>query len=259
MIHIVFSSSAAGTLRQLLRRRGLREQVVDLTESLDWGPIATSLKERENWLNQNAPTGFGNRDWISKHVSEFWKTVERDPERLIWIAPHSAAEQSGLYWFLSQFDGTEAEMVIADYPLSTSWKNQAPLGLGELNEDLMAELLDGCPRIRRDDYRFPRDRWLKLMIDDTLLRIVEGGAIQSVHESYFDDLLLEHCPSHDTNWQRVVGNTMAASFDNRRRSPSDDFLFWRLRELVRRGLIICDGEPQLLSTGDRAAKVRRLF
>lgn len=256
MIHIVFSSSAAGTLRQLLRRRGLREQVVDLTDSLDWGPIATSLKERENWLNQNAPTGFGNCDWISKHVSEFWRACERDTERLIWIAPHSAAEQAGLYWFLSQLDGIEADMVIADYPLSASWKNQAPLGLGQLNEDMMAELFDGCARVRRDDRRFPSSRWSELMIENAYLRIVDGGAIQSVHESYFDDLLLEHCPSHDINWRRVVGHTMAASFDSRR-SPDNEFLFWRLRELVRQGLIICDGELQLLSTGDRAAKVRR--
>ncbi len=257
MIHIVFSSSAAGTLRQLLRRRGLREQVVDLTESLDWGPIATSLKERENWFDQNAPTGFKNRDWMSRHMSEFRTAVESDPERLIWIAPYSAAEQSGLYWFLSQLDGIEPKMAVADYPLSKNWKNQAPLGLGELDEERMGELFDSCARVQRDEGRFPRGRWFELMIDDALLRIVEGGAIKSVHESHFDDLLLENCPSQDTNWRRVVGKTMAASFDNRRRSPGDEFLFWRLRELVRQGLIICDGELQLFSTGDRAAKVRR--
>lgn len=258
MIHIVFSSSAAGTLRRLLRRRGLRDKVVDLTDSLDWGPIAMPLKDRENWLDQYAPTGSGNRDWISEQVSEFWKAVEKEPDRLIWIAPRSATEQSGLYWFLSQFDGIEADLVIADYPLSASWKNQAPLTLGELNEDLMAELLDSCPRIRRDDARFPRRRWSELMIDNALLRIVEGGAIQSVHERYFDDLLLEHCHSDDTNWRRVVGNAMAASFDSNG-SPSDAFLFWRLRELIREGRIVCDGELLLDSVGDGAAKVRRLM
>jgi hypothetical protein len=98
MIHVLFSSSAAGTLRVLLRARGVKHRVVDLTETLDWGPISTgSFEDRETWLDRHAPSAIGGWDWIADHVDEFRERVAADTERLIWIAPRSATEQSGLY------------------------------------------------------------------------------------------------------------------------------------------------------------------
>ena len=88
MIHVLFSSSAAGTLRQLLDERGVDEEVADLSEGLDFGPISTgALQVREDWHNLHVPTNFGEVDWIADGEARFKGQLSKDPERLIWIAP----------------------------------------------------------------------------------------------------------------------------------------------------------------------------
>src|SRR5688500_13333915 len=132
MIHVTFCSAGAGTLRQVLRAKGMRQRVVDLTDELSWGPIATDgFQDRQAWLDRHAPLGFGLWDWIPESVERFRKAVATDHDRLIWIAPHSADEQAGLYWFLHNFDASDAQMIIADYPVRT---DGPPRSIGELDE-----------------------------------------------------------------------------------------------------------------------------
>jgi hypothetical protein len=125
VIHVLFSSSAAGTLRQVLAERGQRERIVDISDDLDWGPIASAnFADREKWFDHHIPNDFGGWDWFSESMDRFNDNVSADPDRLIWIAPHSASEQSGLYWYLENFGGADCEMIIADYPLSEAWKGR---------------------------------------------------------------------------------------------------------------------------------------
>lgn len=258
MIHVLFSSSAAGTLRALLRARGLKDRVIDLAETLDWGPISTgSFEDRGAWFDRHVPSTW-EWNWIADEVDEFRKSVAGDPERLIWIAPRSATEQSGLYWYLAQFGGGDARTIVADYPLRDAWRGAPPDGLGGLQEESIADLLDGCPRVPVDPSRFPEDRWKNLMEEDALIRIVDGGVLRSAPDTYFDQYLLACCPAEWTNWRRVLGNTMVYNWDFDH-NPCERLLFWRLRELVQSGQIVCDGEfPLYGNVPASEATVRRV-
>jgi len=241
MIHIIFSSSAAGTLRQLLYARGRRERIVDLHEYLDWGPIATDkFDDRVTWLDRHLPNDLG-WDWISESTVKFHERAAADSDRLIWIAPCSAAEQAGLYWYLDQFGGARAQMIIADNALRGAWRAQPPLTLGELQQEAMAELYDEYPRLPWDSSRFPPDRWRTLVADNALLRIVDEGVLRSAPKDYFDHFLLERCSTEWVKWHRVVADAMADIWGTGR-SADEGFLLWRLRELIQRGDVICSGE-----------------
>lgn len=258
MIHILFSASAAGTVRQMLRARGLSQRVVDLSDSLNWGPITGSFSDRETWLDHHAPLSFGARDWIANDVTNFDKMIAADAERLIWIAPRSAAEQSGLYWYLAQYGGANTKMVVADYPLREAWRGQAPFGLGELDQARMAELFDGCASTTWDSARFPEDRWFGLMAEDALLRIVEAGKLRSAPDNFFDDFIWRQSPDRPTKLLHAIGNIMAASFDLEN-TLGDDFIIWRLRELVLQGKIRCDGGPlQFVADSKSAPMIQRI-
>lgn len=240
MIHIVFGSSGAGMLRQLLVSRGIRQRVVDLHDRLHWGPISSGhFQSRGAWLDQHSPCELGSHGWLNEATAKFCQRVEADDDRLIWVAPRCASELSGLCWFLAQFGGAGARMVIADYPLR-GW-NEAPPRLGMLDEKAMGELFDGTPSAW-DEQRFPEDRWFGLMAEDALLRIVDAGKLRSAPENFFDDFIWQQVPDRPTNVRRVVGNTMAASFDLEN-SLHDDFVIWRLRELFRQGKIRSEGGP----------------
>jgi hypothetical protein len=149
MIHVFFCDSAAGTFRQLLEARGITEKVTAISEELDFGPISHGdLADREPWLNQHVPMDFGDHDWLAASEERFRKHVASDLDRLIWIAPASATEHAGLYWYLSQFGGDKTRLAIADYPFSGTWNGKSPLKLGELGLEPMGNSMMIAPVCR---------------------------------------------------------------------------------------------------------------
>ena len=262
VIHVVFSSSAAGTLRQALRERAQKARVVDLSANLEWGPIADStFKSREEWFDAQLPPERVERgwDWLSHHVERFSNEIMADADRLVWLAPRSAAEQAGFFWYLQRFGDDETRIVIADYILRVGApRYEAPLGLGELNVAAMIELLDEAPRSDWNLERFPKDKWLNLMGEDSILRIVENNILTSVGSDYFDFSLLERCSTEWTRFYYTIANAMADLSDVGH-SVGDDFLFWRMSELSKSGKIECSSNfPRWGTKFSDAPMVRRV-
>jgi len=236
MIHILFSSSAAGTLRQVLRARNCRERVVDLTECLEWGPIGSrDFRDRAVWFDQNVPNNFsGGWGWIVEQIGEFTASIEGHTDRTIWIEPQSASELSGLYWYLENFDSSDAHMIIAP-------RFESMCGLGVRGLDSMADLLDNSPRSRWDRGRFPENSWTNLAAESSLLRVVQDGLLQSVPSDYFDHYLLRRCSHAWTEWMRVVGHTLI-DINDAGHQVDDLFLRWRLDHLIQREAVASDGQ-----------------
>ena len=259
MIHILFDSSAAGTLRQVLFDRGVRQKVVDLTDTLDLGPISSgNFEDREAWFEHHIPGSIGDWDWIAEHVAEFRRKLAADADRLIWIAPRSAAEQSGLYWFLAEFGAADARVIVADYPLRDAWRGEPPHSLGGLQPAAIGELLDGCPRVALDKTRFPADRWRALMAEDARVRVVEDGVLNSAPDDYFDQFFLSRCTNEWTKWTRALADATIHTWKFGH-SPGHALLHWRLRELVEREEVACDGDLPLYYAGPTGeARVRRV-
>lgn len=259
MVHIFFCASAAGTFRQLLKCRGIAEKVADFSEELDVGPISHGdLPDREAWLNLHAPLDFGDREWLAESEARFRKQIASDSERLIWIAPASATEQAGLYWYLSQFGGTNVRLAVADFPFGGTWNGKSPLKLGELGLEPMGQLYDECPRVLWEPSRFPEDRWRALVAENALLRVISDEQLQSAPDDYFDNFLLARCPDGWVKWHRVMADTMGDIWDTGQ-SAGSDLLLWRLRALIGEGRIACDGNPPTVGGGSsKAVRIRRV-
>ncbi len=259
MIHIFFGASGAATFRQFLKARGIAEVVAFLSENLEFGPISHGdLADREPWLDRHVPLDDGKRDWLMREEAKFRKRVENDPERLIWIAPASATEQAGLYWYLSQFGGTDLKLAIADFPFDGDWNGESPLNLSEVDLERMGQLYDECPRMAWEASRFPENRWSALVAENALLRVVNGGWLQSAPEDHFDQLLLARCPRRWVKWPRVIADTMGSIWKIGQ-SAGSDLLLWRLRRLIEDGRIACDGTLPASGLGASFnTKIRRL-
>jgi len=255
VIHVLFSSSAAGTLRQVLKARGIADGVVDLIEWLDTGWISSDLDDRIEWFEDRMPWK-GNWAWAADCVRKFLDAVDADDDRLIWLAPQSAQEQSGLFWYLDRTRVPPKGMIIVDYPLEGAWRGQPPGSLGELGPKQMAQLLDEAPRFEWDGSRFQIGKWREFMDDGAVLRVVEDGLLKSVRPEHYDDWLLQWCPWDWTKWYRVIGDAMGHADQ-----PIDDlFLRWRLQELIVSGAIKCNDQLPGWDhpTAIEPAKIRRV-
>lgn len=242
--------------------------MVDLTDDLGLGPISVDgMDERESWMDRNAPLGFPNVDlgdlpakwdWLASDETRFRNAIASDTERLIWIAPRSATEQSGLYWYLDRFGGEGAHMIVADQVLRDAWEGEITPRLGSLNEQQVAELLDEYPRVPRDEARFPANRWEQLVAENALIRVVNNGVLESAPDDFFDQFVLAQCSREWADCRRVIGNSMVSIWDAGHHI-GDTLLTWRLRELIRQGKIACEGGlPQVASRSAQAARIRRI-
>ena len=250
MIHVTFSPSAAGSLRQMLAKRGVRERVIELTDDLDLGPISRGdLTGRQDWLNRNAPLGLPmaeQRDWFAESEARFCEAVEANRDRLVWIAPSSATELAGLFWYLDRFGGEGSRIIQADFVPHNWWNTEPPTSLGQLGEEQLAELLDEAPRVERDSTRYPADRWQQLIDDGALVRAVKDGALQSVADDFFDWSILEQCKPDWRKAPYVLANAMSSLWDAGH-NTNLDLLVWRVRELIKNGRIACDADLSEIS------------
>ena len=251
--HILFSASAGGTLKQLLRARGIQDAVISLHEYLDWGPIDCPLKDREGWIDSNSPSDIG-WDWLAESVEKFRAAAGAVERPLIWIAPGSANELSGLYWYLDQLRPSDAEFLVADFPIVGHWRNETPSTLGQLSVELLGQVFERPPETWNKN-RFRSERWSELVREKALLRIAKFGELQSVDSDYFDEIILRHCPAAWAKWHRIVGDTMGDAWEAGH-YPDDSLLKWRLNELVRSGALEVHGDLSLHGV-DRAARLRR--
>jgi hypothetical protein len=256
MLHVIFCPSGAGSLRQALWEKGLRQRVIDLADHLDWGPIGSdSFDYRQAWLNSNIPLQGMEWDWIANGAREFEAKVRSDPDRLIWIAPQSARELCAFYWYLNLIGDDGAKMIVADYPLQNTWCGTPPRTLGELNSERFSDLLNEAERQPLNPTRFPPVMWNKLKAEASLLRIVNKGMIKSVRESHFDEHLLTQCSAKWRKCYRIVGDAMGRILEQND-YPDDSFLYWRLRVLAKQkriesnreieGLDLISADPLLI-------------
>ena len=97
-IHILFSDSGAGSLKEVIRGRGSDDEVISLPDDLSVGPIRSGdIRERVRWFDVHYPMVGGDWSWLPEEIEFFWRRAGTAiAERLIWYAPRSAKEVAGL-------------------------------------------------------------------------------------------------------------------------------------------------------------------
>lgn len=220
--------------------RGRGERVVSFGDDLSWGPIA-SLDDRVKWLDAECPIP-GSWDWLPETHEEFWKEAgEAADERLVWLSSNSAHEVAGYLAYLERYSDLPAMVVRPDEHLPPHPTYGPLLGTGSANVEQLADALHNGERRPIADDREMFGRWAELRSDNALLRILRDGQLVSAPIDTYDRLLLEAATGE---WQKgvlVVGKALGASFDEQVR-VSSDFLFSRLRALVRSGALEAQGD-----------------
>jgi hypothetical protein len=259
-LHIVFTMSGGGTLRQALRSKGFGGRVVVMPDFLGYGPIDAPAAERCEWLNREIgamhewPEEY---DLLPAECERFWQESSGPGERVVWFSRRTLGEYTGFMEWVWRRPGEQYDVVdLTDVSVSPTidGKPRLLVSLASTNPDRIdLEALLGraapLPERIRDLYL---TSWRTLRAENAALRFVDASGLHSVPITHFDDVLMSYATPHWTKVSQVVGAALAYGFPDDYFEVDDRFLSARVRALVAAGRL--EGEGDLFRIG--SSKVR---
>jgi hypothetical protein len=265
-IHVLFSRSAAGTLREALDADGRGDDVVGLMDNLSYGSIASldpatryealvdaGLADREEW------------DWLPQDSRNFWdRCAAADGPVVLWHSSRSPRELAGLLAYMHRFGDRPCHVIDVEQlghrlrrADGAPW-NFVTYSVGELDPDNIRALLDCARPVAADEAESAGRLWQRLAQENAMLRIPGGEGLVSAPASLVDDRLLGECPDW-TPFVRVLGNVLGNLPEERGFALDDVFLEWRLDRLIADGALErrADHDRQGTSRFWRKAWIRR--
>ena len=262
ILHLMFSYSAAASLRQAIVVSERDDEVVAIWDDFSEGPInPPALDLRTDWLwHHGRWQDQGGCDELrldlgrDEHV---WERVSGHEGRLIvWLSRRSAIEYSGFLEFVWRLEGRHFELVdITDYLLRPArirnGETFGPLyavGAGILNpSEFFTEQAFGRVAVFAGESRVQcRDLWAQLRAENAPLRVLENGRLTSAPLSYFDERFFSFV---EAKWRKgawIVGHVLGDEMDRNEHQFGDMFCWARLVHLAETGRIEARGNLALM-------------
>jgi len=248
LLHVIFSPSGAGTLRQTLAQQGRTDRVACPYDDFSFGPIAKADgAARAAWVEEE----LGVSDWesvVATTAPFLEASCSNDVLPVAWISRRDARTYAGFLWWLSHLGNAACrivdvtELTVSDDPADPASRRLA-ISPSILLTAQMAGLLgmevDLDPRERSKH----QARWTDLVSDNAPLRIVDRhGSLMSGPICHYDPRLIA-CAT--TAWQkmaRIIGHALASFSDEGVHYPSDLLLLGRARTLAETGALEWRGD-----------------
>jgi len=252
--HMVFTASGAGCLVQALRKAGRRDPVITCFDNMSFGPInPVDSASRAEWVAKE----LGRTDWqLATGTSErAWnETLFPDNRKVAWLSRRSTMEYANFLEWLWRLGDAPCDVVdLTDVTVSPRPEHGPPrrprlaISLAMLHPDIIAreklwELAAPLQAGMRTRYH---DLWRQLRDDNAPLRVIEDGNLRSAPINFFDSLLMSHATD---DWQkvvRIVGEGLAAEWDDGVFQTGDLVLAARVSALVDSGQLEYRGQSPL--------------
>jgi hypothetical protein len=242
-IHILFSCSAAASLRRALKEVGKDDEILYFSDDLSYGPI-TSLDpdvRQQGLIREGFTTEGPDWDWLPEISRDFWaKCAATNRQRILWMAPRAPNEMAGFLAYNDRFGDVPCEIVITDEAKEILPKREFAgddiRQIGQLWPSHFAALLDRARPLQNQEVTSARQHWASLVEENAALRVPGGDGLVSEAETFLDEDILGEC-SYD--WQsdaRVLAGATGTIW-NRRFTIGIDFLGWRLVKLIGQGVL----------------------
>jgi len=248
ILHVVFNTSAADTLRAALEQAGIAARVIGLADSLSFGPIdPPDPGLRTAWVEEQL--GFSGWDDVGGQATAFWEeALSRTHRRVAWLTRRSTQEFAGFLELVWRLGDEPIEIVDMTDALVRAGK------LGRLNPHRVFTLTELPPETIRDNQLWNfrqeltpdmrdacRQQWASLKAENAPLRILSDGELVSAPISHFDPLLLSCATAEWKKSARIIGEAICESWTEGMQT-GDMVLIARARALVAAGRLECRGD-----------------
>jgi len=230
--HVLFSPSAAGTLKQALRQMAAPDEVHCLFDDFSFGPIATATTDgRPRWIEDN----LGIEGWgeVTERTPSFLTSCSTMASATVWVSRKDARSYAGFLWWLSQVEINSISIV--DNPR-----------VSVIGPDEMICLMDQSEPLTSNELEDYRATWDDLTIQDAPLRIIGECNLISAGIDYFDDTLFQNVTAEWRKMARVVAGVLTEFHEANIYQTGDLVLASRLADLARSGRLEWRGDLSIM-------------
>lgn len=255
MIHIVFNEGELDLMKQVMElEESLTGEVVLVRDDFAVGPLM-ALDTEEGWQARYEwwmdKISYSHYQWDDsarfddrETVAALTTKMKEDPTGQIWIwMGQNQHDVCGYYWLISQlsaFQGRVMVLYLNNLPFINekghifypSWLSEIPA-----REFLKARKL--ARPVTLSEFEVDPDEWRKLVEENAVVRILEGGKkIAGKGEDFFDGEIIKNLTKEWQKAWRVVSNTL-----NRMKIKTGDVIIeWRIKQLIALGKIEVTGD-----------------
>ena len=255
MIHIVFNQSEVALMKEVI---GLDEtlagEVIQIKDDFAVGPLKDIDTEdgwqaRWDWwrmLLQGSPHGdshvgsFDDRETV-KQLKE---KLDANSDEVLWIwMGQNQHDVSGYYWLMPQFREYQGRVMIL-YLNNLPFINEKgqlfyPSWLNEIQPKEFLKAKKLARPITLSEFEIDPDEWRKIVEENAVVRILEGGKkIIGKEESFYDNEILKNLTDAWQKATRLLSNTL----HRMKIKTGDVFIMWRMKQLISEGRIEVTGD-----------------
>jgi len=250
MIHIIFNAADINLIREVIKLdESLAGNVIQIKDDFAVGPLI-NVETDEGWnsrvswwrdLLKNSPyendpqTFFDDRETVKKLKEQ----LDTDLEEQVWIwMGQNQHDVCGYYWFIQffqQYQGRVQVIYLNNLPFINE-KGQLfyPSWIGEIQPKELLKARRLARPITMSEFEVDPDEWKKLCVENSAVRILEGGKkIISKDETFYDSEILKNLTNEWQKATRVMTNTL----HRMKIKTGDVFIMWRMKELIAQGRI----------------------
>lgn len=256
ILHIVFGQSSVANLKAAFELDPqLEGEMLCFEDDLAVGPLfildtPEGRSARRDWwmMMQEVPQPVlaeGEEAAVPEDPVRSLKARLREEEELeVWIwAGQNACDVCGYYWLISQLDrfsGRIHLIYLNNLPFLNE-KNAVfyPTHLHQImpKEFLKAKKL--AREVSLAEFELDGDEWHRMMNENAGVRLLEGGKkIRGEAASYYDKDLLQQLTKDFQKAHKVI----AQATGKFKYPVMDQYLSWRLKELIKEGKVESKGE-----------------
>lgn len=258
-IHIVFSESSAGSLKQAIKKLKINDIVITIPINFSIGPLwqlhqIEGLEKRRDWLFEhiNLEDEF-IFDYIPR-IEESWMKLQALPEQckiFIWGC-ENAHEQTGIAYAVYLLREKNNQIYIGlDQEHQQSLTRQDILHTGELAPEQWMEYIKNVENyllLSIDE----RQKWIELWVTlaqskDVFLRTWEEGRLTPVSENYLDEMIIAKARELQKGKEFMKSARLIGEVIGHLDQPIEDlFIEYRLRTLAFLGVFELKGVPRAM-------------
>ncbi len=244
IVNICFSESAGGTFRVAIKMNEFRNQqkVIVLSDDLSQGYIKGGVdsEERINWWSivdkEEYFTDYDEND-LKEVYNEFHNEISKiDNNDTLYLWYGSSKEFCGMLYTLELLKDRDLNIYLINVTdMIIKHKDNVRLvrGTGEIMPDNIEKYTTLKQKLDSNKYEELLSTWELLKKYNAILRVFKNEKIKSEDENYFDIDVLRYTPEEFRKSTRIVG----AVIGNSEVEISDDYIFWRVKKLVKSGKI----------------------